>query len=102
MDEFVEAKKWITASIVATAFLSTPPCLVRHICLTADGSNNPIALVYNGENANSPLKLALACLAKTHFGDCFDVPVYFSRGIYVTISTDITLFTIQYQEEVAH
>jgi len=100
MDEFKDAKRWVTESITEETLISSRPCLVRHICLTADGSNNPIAIIYNGENANSPLRLALACLAKTHFGDCFDLPVYFSRGIYVVISTDITLFTIQYNEEV--
>lgn len=100
MNEFEEAKKWITASMKASELISTHPCLIKHICLTGDATGNPIALLYDGESTNAPLKLALACLSKTHFGDNFPVAVYFSRGIYVNLTTNTELFTIQYQEEV--
>ena len=100
MEDFIEAKKWITASLTADELLSIHPCLVKHICLVANTTGASTALVYDGESTTGKLKLALSCITSTHFSDDFDTPVYFHRGIYVDVGANCTLFVIQYKEEV--
>lgn len=90
-------KEWITKSITASELLNLGACWVGHICLTASAGGAATALVYNSQDASGELKLALSAITSAHFDDDFVVPIFFDKGLYVTIGNNVTLFVIQYK-----
>lgn len=89
--------EWITRNISINQILCPSPCFVTHICLSSTTGGVSTTSVYNGVDANAELKLYLAALQSTHFTDDFSIPVYFDKGLYVALGSNVASFVIQYR-----
>ena len=94
-----EAKSWTIAHLTADQLVSKKACFVKHVSMTTNDGGASTVLVYDGWSTSGKLKLSLSALTSTFFVDEYEIPIYFSNGIYVDVGDNMSLFNIQFKEE---
>lgn len=88
---------WITINITVDQILCKGPCFIKHICLSAGTGGAATTGVHDGIDANARRGLYLTAITSAHFTDDFSIPVYFSKGLFVDIGSNVASFVIQYR-----
>lgn len=104
MNEFAKAildlsKACSTRRVTASGMVSSKPCFIFAIsgCPTDPGVAF-LAEVHNGETSSAEVLMDMA----THYREARVypyIPLYFNRGIYLALTTNVKSITIQYLEE---
>ena len=96
MKEEEKWMEWLTKHITASQLLNLGPTFVKHVCISAGGDTGT-AMLHNSQDASGEIKLAITAILGTHFGDDFEIPVFFGKGLYVVIGGTTPNVTIQYK-----
>ena len=72
------------------------PCVVSGAFITSIGAAGTV-LIYDGDNALTPIKIPIASIDGTTFGSCFPNNIKFTKGIYVVVNAATTYATIAYK-----
>ena len=87
-----------TEYFAASRQVSRSPCWVFGFFVAGADASVKYAMLRNGHNANAPITIRWH--ARNTFASAISltVPIYFSRGLYLEMESDLTAVTIQYQE----
>lgn len=92
-------KKFRVESVNTSQLLSKRPAFVSHFCLAATAGGSSTIALRNGQDVNAPVKMFMTAIASTHFGDNFEIPAYFDKGLYIECGANVAWATVQFAEE---
>ena len=92
-----EWKDWITESIIADRLLYSGPCFVKYVSLQSGSTGTGIVVIYDGHDTTGKIKYRFFVDVKNLKSVNFSIPIYYDKGLYVDIGTNVLLFTIQYK-----
>lgn len=72
------------------------PAVVFAVTLTSDQAGVADAIVYDGNGTSGDIKFDLACIDDSHDHRPFYPGVYFRRGIYIDIGSNVESVCIQF------
>jgi len=102
LDMLLLSRLCSTVRMTSSGSISAKPCFVFFVgaCPT-DGAALYEGAVHNGETSNGDILVDIEAQygQRQYIGD---FPMYFNKGIYVALTTNMKSITIQYLEDVGH
>ncbi len=95
----LDPKDIATVRIAATALVCPSPCYVYGFSVCSDTSGNGYAKVYDGHNDTGDLKYVWRIATNTSFSIQLVVPVYFRRGVYIDLVSNVESATLRFAAE---
>jgi len=96
-EELAELKLIRPERVTATRGVCQTPCLLYSCSIASDGVGEADGQIWNGHGLGDELLYDLYCVDEMGFIFSFSYPVYFSRGLYVVVGTNVTAITVQYK-----
>ncbi len=92
-----EWKQVAWESVHEDRLLSAVPCFIFAMSIHSDGGGEADAIVYNGQAADPDNDhFQLFCADERYRQSAWMPPLFFHKGIYVDIGTNVDSVTIQY------
>lgn len=92
----LRSKAVLTRRIAAAAQLDRGPCLLMGVSLANDATGEGSVSLYDGEGTTGEQKLDYAVVDGATFGQDYDPPVYFAKGLYAGTLTKLTSLTVRW------
>lgn len=92
-----EVKKIAADRVTADSVLSRKACFVHGVHLTGSSGGASTATVYNGESTGDDVKIDLSCATSGRDNKRFAPPLYFDKGLYVDVGSNVTSVLVQWQ-----
>jgi len=97
MEEFL---KWIKECshmrVTADTLINPGPAYVIAVHLVAAAGGAATALIYNGHGTGGEAKIDLSAPPSSSDPRLFWPPLYFDKGIYIDVGSNVTSVLIQY------
>jgi len=94
-----EWKKFTHVRTTSSQVLSRNACFVVATNICSNGSGTADGKLHNGVSATDPVKESLRVIDDFMHHTHWEIPVYYSRGIYVYHGSNVEDITVQFIEE---
>lgn len=95
---FELCKKIRTERVIADGVVSNTPSLIYSLTITSDSGGAGTATVYDGSSPKADQKVDISTIDDDTRHHNYFPPMYFRRGIYVDLGSNITSVVVRYQD----
>ena len=85
-----------TERVTVDRCIASGPCFIYHLALASNSSGAATADIYNGISAKGDVKIDLTCVDDHWNSQDFWPPMYFDRGIYVDVGSNVKSVIVRY------
>ena len=90
------SKECITEYVTSSGMVTSKPCFIFDVVVSpTDADTKSIAYLRNGELVTSPILINFSA-RNAHPLQAACLPIYFTRGLYVELNTNVVGVTVHY------
>lgn len=90
------AKDIRTERVTVDRCVAHGPCFIYHLAVAADTNGAATAVIYNGISEKADIKIDMTTITSYYAQHDFWPPMYFDRGIYVDVGSNVTSVIVRY------
>lgn len=91
-----EWKKYGYMRVTADSLICPEPCFLVSVCLVANATGASTAVIRDGHNTGGEAVIDLAALTSSKDNRSYNPPLFFKKGLYVDVGSNVTSVLVQY------